>query len=78
MYWPGAAAEAIDWISDLHGRWKAVLDGCAEADLDEEYQFGWPERRPLASAAAWVNGELTKNIAEIGVLRHTWLALGRP
>ena len=52
VYWPGAAAEAIDWISDLHSRWKAVLDGCAEADLDEEYQFGWPERRPLASAAA--------------------------
>ncbi len=76
--WPGTAAAAVEWITDLHGQWKAFLDGRTESDLDEAFPFPWLQPRPLSLAAAWVNGELTKNVAEIGVLRHTWEALGRP
>ncbi len=78
VLWPGSAAAAVEWISGLHARWKDFLDGRTESDLDEPFPFPWPQPRPLAIAAGWVNAELMKNIAEIGVLRHTWYALGRP
>ncbi len=74
VFWPGSATAAVDWITGLHDRWRDFLDGCSEPDLDEPFPFPWPEPRPLAVAAGWVNAELMKNLAEIGVLRHTWQA----
>ncbi len=76
--WPGDAAAAVAWITGIHERWRDLLAGLSEPDLDGVVRFPWPEPRPLGIMAAWVNGELTKNVAEIGVLRHTWEALGRP
>ncbi len=78
VYWPGSAVDAVDWLTELHEEWKEFLDACSECDLDEPFPFPWPQPRPLAIAAGWVNAELMKNIAEIGMLRHTWQALGRP
>lgn len=78
VFWPGSAIGAVGWITVLHEEWKEFLDACTASDLDEPFPFPWPQPRPLAIAAGWVNAELMKNIAEIGVLRHTWYALGRP
>lgn len=78
VHWPGSAAAAVDWLTGIHGRWKALLDRSTDADLDRGVGFPWPEPRPLAILAAWVNGELTKNVSEIGLLRHHWEAVGRP
>lgn len=77
VLWPGTAAAAADWITDLHQRWREFLDACTEADLDEPFGYPWPQSRPLSIAAGWVNAELMKNVAEIGVLRHMWLASTR-
>lgn len=78
VLWPGSAAAAVAWISDLHRDWTSFLDGCTEDDLEQPFPFPWAQPRPLAVAAAWVNAELMKNVAELGVLRLTWDALGRP
>ncbi|SDX68728.1 hypothetical protein SAMN05661080_00847 [Modestobacter sp. DSM 44400] len=45
-------------------------------DLDRPFAFPWPEPRPFVFAAAWANSELMKNVAEIGVIRHQYLASG--
>lgn len=76
--WPGSAEAAAEWLRALHGRWSDHLASLADDDLDRPFDFPWPQPRPFAIAAAWVNSELMKNVSEIGQLRHTWLALGRP
>ncbi|MBA3524325.1 MAG: DinB family protein [Geodermatophilaceae bacterium] len=72
--WPGSAAAAVDWLTGLHDRWSDQLAGWQDADLDRPLGYPWGTPRPLAVGAAWVNSELMKNVSEIGVLRHTWLA----
>lgn len=76
--WPGDAAAAVAWITGIHERWRDLLAGLSEPDLDGVVRFPWPEPRPLGIMAAWVNGELTKNASEIGLLHHLWQAAGRP
>lgn len=78
VHWPGDAAAAVTWLRDLHSGWSGFLDSRAESDLDAPFSFPWPQPRPLSVAAAWVNGELTKNVSEIGLLRHTCEALTPP
>lgn len=77
VHWPGSAAATVDWLSRIHDGWAALLDRSTDADLDRDVGFPWPEPRPFAIMAAWVNGELTKNVSEIGLLRHLWVAAGR-
>lgn len=76
--WPGTAAGAVEWLTALHERWSAVLHAWVDVDLDRPCAYPWDTPRPWAVGAAWVNSELMKNVSEIGVLRHTWLALGQP
>lgn len=76
--WPGDAASTVAWIRGVHDRWAARLDATTDADLDRPIGYPWAQPRPFGLLAAWVNGELTKNVSEIGLLRHLWQNAGRP
>lgn len=67
--WPGSAEAARAWIGSLAASWRERLSDL-RLDLASTAHTHWPYRdRPLADVAAWVNVELTKNAAEIGLLR---------
>ncbi|MGP4094822.1 DinB family protein [Nonomuraea sp. KM90] len=69
--WPGDGKRAIAWLRGLRADWLAVLDGLTDPDLDAPAPFPWPEgsEHTVAHMVAWVNGELMKNVSEIGQLR---------
>lgn len=56
--WSGSTAG----VTAAKTTWDAVL---AEVDLDTTIENLMPKPRPAAFIAAWVNFELTKNVAEI-------------
>jgi hypothetical protein len=71
--WPGTAASAIDWMRGLERDWRANLLRLTDADLDSTDRTAglpWGQGQTLANIAGWVNVELTKNVAEIGLLRN--------
>ena len=69
VLWPGSAAATRAWLRSLQTRWQMALADPA-LDLASTAHTHWPYReRPFADVAAWVNVELTKNAAEIGLLR---------
>jgi hypothetical protein len=71
--WPGTAAAAADWLRGLHGEWRENLLPLTDADLDSAQRSAglpWGQEQPLVDIVAWVNVELTKNVAEIGMVRH--------
>ncbi len=67
--WPGRAAEIGPWLTGVEEDYRSALQACP--DLDATTSFPWPPEagRTLADTAAWVAVELTKNAAEIGLLR---------
>ena len=69
--WPGAAA-SMARIDVLRQAWIARLDSLSDADLSSGALTTWPyaDGRPFAEVAAWVNVELTKNVAEMCLLRR--------
>lgn len=71
VYWPGDAAATLARLAELRIAWLAVLDRCGDTELDSPSAHPWPADAglTLAHQAAWVNGELMKNTAEIGQLR---------
>lgn len=71
VYWPGDTAAALTWLEGLRERWLGVLDRLGDAELERATSYPWPAEAGLTVAhlAAWVNGELMKNAAEIGQLR---------
>ncbi|MBB6171524.1 hypothetical protein HNR23_001584 [Nocardiopsis mwathae] len=75
--WPGSAAATAEWILGLEARWRAGLLRLDDTDLDSTERTAalpWGDGRTLADVAAWVNVELTKNIAEIGIVHHLYRA----
>lgn len=71
--WPGTAAAAADWLRGLHARWRAALLPLTDADLDSTERTAglpWGRQMTLVDIAGWVNVELAKNVAEIGIVRH--------
>ena len=72
--WPGSADALRSGLHRLSAEWTRLLAELTEAELDRPFAFPWPEPRPFVFAAAWVNSELMKNVAEIGVVRHQYLA----
>lgn len=63
---------AGDRLRGLHRRWRARLGDLTEAEpvsTDRTVTLPWGEGMSLADMAGWVNVELTKNDAEIGLLR---------
>ncbi|GAA5037123.1 DinB family protein [Thermocatellispora tengchongensis] len=70
--WPGGAAGAVAWLRGLHDDWRAALAGLGDRDLDSTERTAglpWGEGQTLGAVAGWLNVELTKNVAEIGLLR---------
>lgn len=76
VLWPGTARDTIEELQSLSARWTDILAGLEPSDLDRLVSYPWKEKRRLAIALAWANSELMKNIAEIGVLRHLFIARG--
>jgi hypothetical protein len=70
--WPGTADAALAWLRGLKDEWRAHLTALNDADLDSTARTAGlgGQDETLANVAAWVNVELTKNVAEIGLLRH--------
>lgn len=67
IFWAGRAPSAVAQLRQMRTEWRAVLG----SDLRRRCSYPWGPQaaRTLADTAAWVNFELTKNIAEIGQLR---------
>ena len=69
---PGIAPSTYRWsgttVGIVHAKeaWDRVLE---EADLDALVAWHLPEPQPAWFIAAWVNTELTKNLAEINQLK---------
>lgn len=76
--WPGGADATVDWLRDCHRRWSQALESLTEADLDDTDRCDWPYRdgRPFGYFLGWFAVELTKNAAEIGMLRSLRRATG--
>ena len=71
--WPGTVTAAADWLRGLRADWQAALLPLSDADLDSTERTAglpWGGELTLADVAGWVNIELTKNVAEIGLVRH--------
>lgn len=73
--WPGSAQAAKTRLEALARDWRELLDSLRDADLERPTSWPWPEPRPLRILLAWVNAELAKNVAEIGTVRHLYLAV---
>lgn len=69
---PTRAPDQVRWsgsttgMTAAHDRWLRIL---SSHDLDAPVTGLMPNPRPLSFVAAWVNFELTKNLAEINQLR---------
>ncbi|MEV5548564.1 DinB family protein [Streptomyces sp. NPDC052309] len=72
IFWPGTAEGAVEWLRGLHQQWRRRLHDLDDTDLDSTDRTAtlpWGQGMSLADVAGWVNVELTKNVAEIGLLR---------
>jgi hypothetical protein len=76
--WPGSAAAATARLEALSAAWSGFLTNLDEANLERPLAYPWKEPRPLRLGAAWLNSELMKNAAEIGLLRHLYAARQGP
>ncbi|MCK2238842.1 MULTISPECIES: DinB family protein [unclassified Crossiella] len=71
--WPGTAESTITWLRGLKDTWRASLLPLTDAELDSKDRTAtlpWGPDFTLIDIAGWVTVELTKNVAEIGQLRH--------
>lgn len=72
IFWPGSAAATVEWLRGLNRQWLQRLRELTDADLDSTARTAtlpWGAGRTLAEVAGWLNVELTKNVAEIGLVR---------
>jgi hypothetical protein len=72
VLWPGSAAATISTIHGLADTWRARLASWRADDLVRPTSFPWTTPRPLAFTVAWLNSELMKNLAEIGMAAATF------
>ncbi len=70
VVWPGSADSVRTEFAKISNDWRALLSSLSDDDLARPLTFLWPEPRPLWNTLAWVNMELMKNVAEIGIVRH--------
>jgi hypothetical protein len=71
--WPGSAAATGRWLGGLKDDWRAALEPLSDAELDDTARTAalpWGEGMRLVDVAGWVTVELTKNVAEIGLVRN--------
>jgi len=71
--WPGSAQGVQQQLGALRTQWLELLSNASAADLQAVRAHGWPiPDAPLQTTAAWLNVELMKNAAEIGVIRFLY------
>ncbi|WP_020580394.1 DinB family protein [Actinopolymorpha alba] len=72
VFWPGSTDATVEWLRACKDRWSGALTHLDDADLQSTARSGWFLRgtRPFGFVVAWVNSELMKNAAEIGLLRN--------
>mgnify|MGYP001481304836 CR=1 FL=1 len=71
--WPGGTAAAADRLRGLKADRQARLGGLTDADLDSTERTSglpWEQKMTLGDVAGRVTVELTKNVAEIGLVRN--------
>lgn len=70
VFWPGSAEKVRADIESLMTRWRSLIEASDSAALSKKRAASWPlPDSSLARIAAWLNVELTKNAAEIGMIR---------
>lgn len=75
VLWPGSIEKAKTTIKLLHDKWVSKLNGLSEADFKSKQYTKWPlENRKFIDITLWLNGELMKNVAEIGYGRFLYAA----
>jgi hypothetical protein len=67
--WSGALADSLVLLKSFAEAWKTRLNSMAPEETEREVVFLGGLGKTVAEHAAWVNSELMKNIAEIGVLK---------
>jgi len=73
--WPGSVEKAKEEINILHDKWVEKLINMSDAEYQLHKYAKWPlEDRSFADTALWLNGELMKNVAEIGYGRFLYAA----
>ncbi|MFD5750493.1 DinB family protein [Streptomyces sp. NPDC127033] len=71
--WPGGADAAAEWLRGLKDEWRAALLPLTDAELDSTDRTAglpWGQETALVDVASWVNFELAKNVAEIGLTQR--------
>ncbi|MGW0230709.1 DinB family protein [Actinopolymorpha singaporensis] len=78
--WPGDGEATLDWLRSVRAGWCSGLSALDDADLDSTARAEWLQRgtRPFGYVAAWVNTEVTRYAAEIGLLRSLHRAATDP
>ncbi|MFE3118290.1 DinB family protein [Streptomyces niveus] len=77
IHWPGTTESTLTWLRSLKDSWRAELLPLTDADLDSKSRttgLPWGENTELVHVASWLNFELTKNIAEIGLTQRAYQA----
>jgi hypothetical protein len=78
VLWPGDADAVRAQLAGFHDEWRKTLDQLATADLQSAARSSWPyTNRPFGDIVAWLNLELAKNAAEIGVVRFLYAVKAR-
>jgi len=73
--WPGSVEKAKEEIKTLHDKWVEKLINMSDVEYQSQQYAKWPlEGRSFADTALWLNGELMKNVAEIGYGRFLYAA----
>src|SRR5579872_79489 len=79
VLWPGTAEAAVARIVELHEQWRAHLAQLAQESWSvPRKSWPWSVPRTPAQIEGWVNAELMKNTAEIGVLRRLFNHSAQP
>ena len=73
--WPGSVEKAKEEIKTLHDKWVEKLINMSDVEYQSQQYAKWPlEGRSFTDTALWLNGELMKNVAEIGYGRFLYAA----
>ncbi len=76
--WPGPA-NALQTLIDLWAEWSRFVDALDPAALESASLTSFPfhDERPFIYVVGWASMELTKNIAEMSLLRRIQRDLAR-
>lgn len=73
LEWAGSANGVRLRIDELRQKWRAILENSSETQWEESRPDGWPlPNSDLQTIAAWLNVELMKNAAELGMIRFLY------